>query len=170
MIASSTILAGTAIAGLATAGYGAYKNAGEQHKQAGLSAQAEELRKQQMQLEAIRKQREILRTAAQARATANVNATSQGAGYGSALPGSQAQIQARANEGGTNIRESLGIGEGLFDINKQMAASQGRAATAQGITTIGNALITNAGTIGNIGADIQGGIFGSKGPYNTATR
>ena len=53
--------------------------------QAKASKKAEALRQQQMNLEAVRKQREMVREGIVARASATSNAVSQGAGEGSGL-------------------------------------------------------------------------------------
>lgn len=128
-------------------------------------------KQQQMQLEANRKITENFRNVQKVRAQGMAAATAGGAQFGSGIAGAQAgeADQGLVNAGGVN--KNLEIGENIFgvttDINAkkmQLASLGGDAATAQGIASLGGALIKSGPMIGsftkNIGASAPGGSGG----------
>lgn len=164
MPAISTLIA---TAGLAIAGVGAYEGyeaskQNNQAQQAAIAAQekAEELRKQQMELDATRRTREIIRQSTAARSAALAITTAQGAAYegGSAVPGAYGSIAGRTGVNELGVSQNLEIGEGMFAAHMDQLGAYRRAADAQsqmamwaGIGSLGNSLISNSTTIGKIG-------------------
>jgi hypothetical protein len=85
------------------------------------SARAEALRAKQMELDATRTQRQVVRAAILARATSLAAATNQGAGESSGFFGSLSQITSEANRQLGGIFQNLSIGRGIFKENAAMA-------------------------------------------------
>lgn len=108
-------------------------------KQAKASAKAEKLRERMMTLEAMRKRREIVREGVVARATATSNATTQGAGEGSALQGGIAQITSQQNRNTLASTQDEELGHGVFAANRKYAKAGGMIAFGQGISSLGSA-------------------------------
>lgn len=124
--------------------------------------QTEALRQQQMNLDATRRQREIIRQGVQARAIALSSATGQGAQLGSGLQGGLGQIAGQTNANYTGVAQAQQTGNAIFGINRtaysamssaysSMASASGTSAFGSGMSSVGGALIRNAGTINSIG-------------------
>ena len=162
----STVIAAVGV-GVAAAGtvmqYSASRSAA-QANQAALADQqrAERLRQQQMQLDALRRRREVVRQAIAARSFALNQTTNQGAssamGGGSALPGAYGSISGRSNVNALGIAQNLSIGQGIFQANQsllsdysQVAQAQGQNALGQGVSSLGGALIRNNDVIARVG-------------------
>jgi lysyl-tRNA synthetase class II len=116
---------------------------------------AEELRKNQMKLEASRARREQVRKTQAATAKATAAAWNQGAGTSSALAGGVAQIRNQGQRNVIAINQDEKIGEGIFDANKQIARGQMMQSLGSGISSLGNAFASNAGTITRIGEEAK---------------
>lgn len=108
-------------------------------KQAKASAKAEKLRQRQMNLEAMRKKREIVREGVRARAEALSNATAQGGAEGTGLQGGIAQITAQTNRNILANEQDRIIGNKVFKANRQYARAGGLVALGQGISSLGSA-------------------------------
>lgn len=164
----SLISGGASIAGVAMSAAGTKKTVSAQGDMAAASTAAENAREQQMQLEAARKQREIIRTGIIARANAVSTASSQGASYGTGLEGSLAQYTGQEAAGINTNQRALGLGEDIFQANRDYASAQSRAATGQGMSSLGGQLLANNVAIGKIGS-----LFGSSdkksNPYEWGT-
>lgn len=148
MAAFSTLIAAAGIA--AGAAGTALQVAGSRKAQKG-AQRAEKLREAQMNLETTRSNRQIIRQANLARATALSNATSQGAQLGSGLAGGLSQI---SGQSGTSIlanNQNQQLGVGMFDANRQISAGNSLAATGSGISSLGSGLVQNSETIARIG-------------------
>src|ERR1041384_4701100 len=102
----------------------ASQEAGVKQQIAGYEIQADQQRRRQMELDAQRKQMEVLRNAQRARALGLQAATSQGASLGSGLQGGYGQISGAANTNLLGIGQNLQIGENLFDINANVDQSK----------------------------------------------
>jgi hypothetical protein len=85
------------------------------------SEEAEKLRKQQMELDAMRTRRNIMRDAARTRAMSLAVANAQGAKDGSGFFGALAQITGEEARLKLGLGQNLEIGRGIFSFN--MAAS-----------------------------------------------
>jgi hypothetical protein len=109
-------------------------------KQAAASKKAEKLRQRQMQLEAVRKRREIVREAVVARATALSNATAQGANEGSGLQGGYGQITSQETRNKAALSQDVAIGNGIFKANQQYASGGMLSAFGGGIQNLGSAI------------------------------
>lgn len=111
-----------------------------QRKAAKAAKKADRLRERQMNLEAMRKKRELIREGIVARATAVSNATNQGAGEGSGLAGGLAQITGAQNRNTTAVSQDLSIGGGIFSANRQAAKGDALVSLGSGISSIGNSI------------------------------
>lgn len=108
-------------------------------KQAKASAKAEKLRMRMMQLEAMRKRREIVREGVIAKAQATSNASAQGAGEGSALAGGLAQVTNQTGRGILASNQDEALGKKMFQTNASYAKAGGMIAIGQGISQLGSA-------------------------------
>lgn len=108
-------------------------------KQAKASAKAESARQRMMQLEAMRKRREMVREGVIARAQATSAAVAQGAGEGSALKGGVAQITGQQNRNVSASNQDEELGNKVFSANKAYAKAGGLIALGGGISSLGNA-------------------------------
>lgn len=154
MAAFSTIIAGVGIAA-AVAGSAVSVNASNQATAA--SKRAEALRERQMQLEAARSRRQVVRNMLRARSAALVGATAQGASGGSGLAGGYGQIGQQSGENMTGINQGTEIGAGIFSANRDYANAQSLVSFGQGLSSLGGTLMNNSGTIGRVGSYMSGG-------------
>lgn len=118
------------------------------------SIAAENARRQQMQLDANRRRRQAVREGLVARATALSVSTNQGA-QGSGPQGAMSQATATANQNVQTTNSAEVLGNRVFDANIKYAeaVARGQKAMAWGslISSIGGALTSTAGTIGQLG-------------------
>jgi hypothetical protein len=136
----------------------------EQKQQIQLQKQVEAQRRQAMELDASRKQRENIRQVQRARSVALTNATSQGAAQGSGLQGGYGQIQGQGAWNALGISQNLQIGRNIFDLNAQISDSKIRMADAQrdqqfwqGLGSLGSSMTSAAGGFGKLGSGFGGG-------------
>lgn len=189
-ITAAGVTAVAAGAGAVAAGAGAYMNyAGAKKTAAAMKAQAaandkalalqqqiEDKRQQAMNLDASRRKRALIRQAMQARAMALSTANAQGAANAgsSALPGAFAGIEGQMNFNGLGVAQNQSIGNDIFGLNRGVGAAYREAARAgsntgatmsaagAGLSSLGGAFLTNAGTIGRVGATVFGGSGGGE--------
>jgi hypothetical protein len=148
---------GAMAAGTVTQMSGARRSARAQQNIVGLERQAEGQRLKAMELDARRRQLEVIRNQQRARSLALTTATAQGAAQGSVLGGAYGQIRGQTMTNLQGIQENLGIGRNLFDINSQIgtqriAASQAAttASMGSGISSLGGALLSSLPTLSNL--------------------
>lgn len=154
-------------------GYSAQQRMINEQTQA--SKRAESAREQQMQLDAQRRRRQAIREGIMARSQNLTVATAQGAAGSSVLSGMGGAIgMAQENQQGITAAET--IGGNIFQANRDYfdATQRGQAAMSmwQGISSLGGALTSSAGTIARLGqyysnpapapANVSG--FGSSRP------
>lgn len=108
-------------------------------KQAKASKKAEEARERQMQLEQMRKRREIVREGVVARATATSNASAQGASEGSGLQGGLAQVTQQQNRNLLASRQDEALGSEVFRQSRKFAKAGGMIAFGSGLSSLGQA-------------------------------
>jgi len=159
------ITAATAVAGIGLQVYGMSKQAdaqkamaAEQQHQIQLQQQGEAQKQKAMELDARRRQMEIFRQQQRVRAMSLTTATSQGAQLGSGLPGAYGQAAGQAGVQGLGVMQNLQIGRAISDINAQISGSkiayseaQSNALTGNAISAFGGTLLSNLGTITNLG-------------------
>ena len=104
-------------------------------QQAKGAKRAEQIREQQMNLQAAREKRASIRESVIARAQAQSNATAQGADQGSGLAGGLGQIGNQNAQNIQGISQGQELGRAMFAANRQIARGQ---------------------TLGSIGGAIQG--------------
>lgn len=160
MAAISTIIAavglGIAAAGTAMSIRGQQQQAKYAKQSLAAQRQAEEIRRQQMNLDAIRRRREIARQSQLAQAQALAIGTAQGTS-GSGLEGALAGISGQAGVATQGSVQAQDLGNRIFDANAMASYYQGKGADAQSFTAIGSSLsslgggiIKNQDTIGNL--------------------
>lgn len=164
VLAAVGVMEALQIAGVAAGVGGGVMQMQGQKQQAAGSKKAEGLRKEMMELNSARKQREIIRKAQLARATSLSRATAQGVQSGdSAVQGSYGQIEQDATNNLNFERSALGIGRGIFDANAQSAEAGSMIAFGQGISTIGSALIRQSGPLNDLSRRTRMRELGSGG-------
>lgn len=131
----------------------------------GLQQQENDQRRQQMELDASRKNMEVLRNSQKARAQALNNATNQGAQFGSGLQGGYGQISGATGRNLLGIAQDKQIGENIFNMDDQISqqrivAYQGQSQeiTGNAISGLGKDLASSVPLIGKLD---QGLNFGS---------
>lgn len=156
MAAFSSIALGL---GIATSVGGTIAGASAQSKMAAgqreASQRAEDARQQQMSLDADRRRRQAFRESLLARSTALTVGTAQNASQGSGVAGGMAQATATGYQNQQTINSAENIGGRIFQANRDYAAvtaqGQSRMAFAGAMSSVGNALMSNAGTINRLG-------------------
>lgn len=121
-----------------------------------------------MLLSSRRQQMDILRNNQRARALALNSATNQGAQYGTGLQGGIGQISGQTENNLLSNSQSLEIGKNMSEItnkisayNMQISGAQTDMANAQGIASLGGALMSAGPTIGKIAQGFGGFNFGN---------
>jgi hypothetical protein len=119
---------------------------------------ANDVRRQQFEMQNRRQTLEIFRNSQRARAQAMAVGVNQGAQFGSGVAGGQAQIYNQSLYNAQGVHQNAVLGGNLFAINnnisgykQQLADVQGSMAEDQAWGQLGGSLMKNAGTIGNIG-------------------
>lgn len=137
---------------------------------AGLESQVNDQRKAAMEVDARRRQLEIVRNNQRARSMAQTTATAQGAQFGSGLQGAYGGITGQSETNLLGVNQNLEIGRNIFGLDTKIseqrvaaAGFQGQQSTDQGIASMGSAMMGSAGTLGKIGqsAGNAGNFFGS---------
>ncbi len=125
----------------------------EEQRQA--SVAAENARRQQMQLDASRRRREAIRQMLFARSAALTTGTNQGAGQGSGVQGAIGQAVATGRQNVNTVNSAETLGGRVFDANIQYADATARGQQGMNfgsaISSLGGALVSNAGAIGRLG-------------------
>jgi len=112
---------------------------------------AETLRNAQMNLEATRQRRQIIRQSLIARGQAVNSATAQGAAEGSGLAGGVSQIASQAGSNLAGVNASQGLGQAMFGANQQLSSAQTMESFGSGLSSLGGALFKNQEQIGRLG-------------------
>ena len=107
-------------------------------KQAKASEKAEKARQQQMQLDATRKRREVLRESIRARSMALSSASAQGAAESSGLQGGYGQIAGVSGRNIVSTNQDEALGNKVFKANQSYAKAGGLMALGQGIQSFGS--------------------------------
>lgn len=118
---------------------------------------AESARQQSMLLDADRRKREMVRQGIIARSQALTVGTSQGASFGSALPGAMGQINSELGFNYQGVNNAVSLGTDIFNANQGVlqgriaeAAAGTKSATGAGLSSFGSKLASVTGQIGNI--------------------
>lgn len=119
------------------------------------SKKAENAREQQMRLDASHRRRQSVREAILARAMGLAVGTAQGAGQGSGVAGAMGAATGMGLENQQVTSASEVIGGRVFSANREYfdATQRGQAGMAfgQGLSALGGAIVSNAGTIHRVG-------------------
>jgi len=155
-LATSTIMAGIAIGGIATSAYGRKKQSKAFRQISQAEIRAENAREKQMELENKRKQRDILRNAQVVRA----NSLSKVSGSGADTKGSSAwggvvgQVNTDAGQQILASAQNTMIGREIFQANREASFYRGEAATAGAIADTGSQIANSAVSIAKIGTSL----------------
>lgn len=120
---------------------------------------AEKLRERQMNLQAMRERREVIRQSILARSTALAQTTAQGAAASgsSALGGAYGQISGDKNRQIVAINQNQQIGQGIFKANRQYFAGSQQIGMGQAVAGAGEAISSFlTTTFGGTGKTIGG--------------
>lgn len=146
------------------------------------SVRAEALRAQQMELEGLRRRRDIIRQAQGARSLGLARANAQGAlaGNASSVQAGQQQVNSTQRADVLANLQNIQIGRGLFAENKAIYEAQAQGATiqtqannymtsaqtyanransAQALFGAGMNIMGNAQTIGNVASTVRTGAY-----------
>jgi hypothetical protein len=135
----------------------------------GLEFQAEEQRRRAMELDARRRNLEIVRMHQRANAIALTTANAQGAARGSGLQGAYGQTSGQTGFNLTGVSQQLEIGRNMFGINQDISNQRlayarggdiinegaGIIAQSQGLSARGAGIIAQGGGIAAAGAGIS---------------
>jgi hypothetical protein len=113
-----------------------------------LEMQADQQRRQAMELSAQRSSLEVTRNAQRARSLGTENAVVGGSQLGSGLQGGLSQIQGQATTNQLGISQNLQIGRNIFDINQDIGAARiaesnakSKEAEGMGIMSLGKGIM-----------------------------
>lgn len=149
MLATSTIIASI---GLALGAAGAVVNYMGQSAVASAQRKQEKIRQTQMNLDVMRRRREMVRQMLIARALGVSNATNQGAvGSDSAVQGGIAQATQTAAVGSMDLNQNSQLGTQMFAANAQEAQGRGIAGLGSAIGSWGSGLMQNSQVISRVG-------------------
>jgi hypothetical protein len=112
---------------------------------------AEQARKKQMELDAMRRKRESIREAIQGRSLALSNATSSGAAEGSGLQGGLAQVTGQMGRNLSDTGQNVALGNQIFNANMKAASAGGMAAFGSGMQDLGSTIASNNVNIDKVG-------------------
>lgn len=139
--------------GLATSIVGASKKSKATKQASAASAKQEALRRQAMEMEAARKQRQIIRQAYIARSESlarTAGQTGSSAEGSSGRAGAFGQIAGAASENSAYVAGQLKIGQGIFDAKAAEAKALQKMAEGDSISKIGGMFMSQAGPFGQI--------------------
>lgn len=160
--------AGSALSGLFGGGRGG-GSSGMAMMLALNAMQQEQVRQQQMNLDATRRRREVIRSSQVATANAEAAAFAQGAGNSSSLEGARSAIAGQADVNIQGIEQNRDLGNQLFSLNSMRAGmlwqKSEMEAKEQGQAALKNQLFKSAGEIGKL-ADFGFGKL--SGAFSTA--
>jgi len=122
--------------------YGSRQQAKGQEKMIKAQQKAERLREQQMNLQAMRERRDVIRQSILARSTALATTTAQGAAHqgSSALGGAYGQISGDKNRQTVAINQNQEIGQGIFAANRDYFKGTKQVGMGQAISGAGQAI------------------------------
>lgn len=122
---------------------------------------AEDARKKQMNLDAMRTRRQAMREALRDRAISQARATAQGASEGSGVAGGQAEIMGNFGNTFMQTNQNQQIGSQIFSANARQAQAQTIGSAFSGLSSLAGSLMKAAPTINRVGNYVTG-----NDPYN----
>jgi hypothetical protein len=148
-MAAFTALAGaigvaSSLAGTAVSFMGQMNAQKEAKKQAAIA-------RTQVNLEASRNRRQIIRQAMIARSEATSNATAQGAAKGSGLAGGLAQATAESGANVSNVNLGQQLSEQMYKSKIRASNAETLSSIGSGLSSLGGAFTTNQQEIGRLG-------------------
>lgn len=135
------------IIGLALSAVGTVQQMSASQKQAKASKKAERLRQRQMELDALRQKRKIIRQSQIERARVVASAGAQGLLDSSSAQGSLGAISSITAGNTRDVNQNVEIGAGLFQANEAAASARESLAFGQGLSQAGGFIVDNTDTI-----------------------
>ena len=123
---------------------------------------AEDARKKQMNLDAMRTRRQAMRESLRDRAIIQARATSQGAGEGSGVAGGIAQSAGDFGNTFMQTNQNQQIGSQIFSANARQAQASTMGSAFAGLSSLAGSLMKAAPTINRVGNYMTG-----DDPYNS---
>lgn len=140
---------------------------------AGLELKVNEQRKSAMEVDARRRQLEVVRNNQRARSMAQTTATSQGAQFGSGLQGAYGGIGGQSETNLLGVNQNLEIGRNIFGLDTQIsqqkianAGFESQISTDKATANTGNMLMSSAGKISNLASGVGSGGVTNGGPLS----
>jgi len=127
-----------------------------QSQQASAQRRAERLREQQMNLDAARRRREMIRQGEMQRAQALSQATQQGAAEGSVLEGTYGTISGNTGRNVQGVNQAQEIGAGIFAANRDASSAGSMANGFSGLSSLGGIMVKQAEPISRVGEYFRG--------------
>lgn len=152
------------VGGIGASAYGAYGQYKASQQMAAAQRNAEALRKKQMALELNNSAIQKIREAQMARATNLVRGTNQlgsGATFGSALANSTGSVESALGYALDTSGQAGSIGYGIFNANAQYSDAATSKSIASGISSLGQSILGNLGSIENVGSYAVGKATGN---------
>lgn len=156
---TSTIAAltlATGAAGAVTSAVGYVKQAEANKELTAATTRAEQLRKQQAELQAQREQRKLFQDEMRARASVNSALAAQGSGFGSIAGGLTGNVEGTLNQNSLALSQNIQIGENMFLANNDAANARSDLNTANQTIDLGRSLFASAKQVGQIGDTLFG--------------
>lgn len=145
-----------AVAGLILSAIGVGVSVYGQIQGAKAQKDAEKQRQKQLNLDAARQRRTAVRNAIWAKSQALSTATSQGANFGSGVPGAYGQIEGRTGNELEASGQNQEIGNNIFAANRRAYNASIISDFGSGLTSLGGLFMQDAGTFKRVG---QNGYF-----------
>lgn len=140
-----------AVAGLILSAVGTGLSIYGQIQQANAMKDAEAQRQKQMNLDAARQRRQMIRESLWARAQAISTATNQNAAYGSGIPGAYGQISGRTGNQLVASSQNQEIGNNIFAANRRAYDASIISDFGSGLSSLGGMFMQDSGTISRVG-------------------
>lgn len=161
----ATLGGASLIGGIGASAYGAYGQYKASQQMAAAQRNAEALRKKQMALELNNSAINKIREAQMARATNLVRGTNQigsGAAFGSALANSTGSVESALGYSLDTAGQAGSIGYGIFNANAQYSDASTSKSIASGISSLGQTILGNVGSIEKVGTYAIGTATGNN--------
>lgn len=164
-LATAALISGLALtaAGTITSVKAAHDQADAQKDEIAAQQKAEATREQGQKLDAMRKQREMVRQGILARSQALTQGSNQGAGAGSGIAGAMAGVTEQTGYNVLGVGEASQLGSDIFSANREAFGAKSRQADAGalgavggGLSTLGGAALRNIGNIDRLGGAFSG--------------
>lgn len=157
MFGIDDIILGAAVTGAATSLFGAMGKNKAQKQLRSDELEAEQVRRTQMEYDASRQQRQLIRNSQVARSIGISNEVNSGSQFGSAMGGMTGQQQGQSGVQSNNVYQNLQLGEKSFDINRKIAYDKSDVSKQQDIVGLGQTISGLGQPLSRLSGGIQNG-------------